>query len=63
MIKEFSVIINETRYDVVDAAGDGFNICEDCALLDMCDNDVSISNMCKDCLEFNQHFIEHKDEV
>lgn len=62
MIEKFSVIINETRYDAVDA-GEVFNVCDDCALLDMCDNDVSISNMCKDFLDFNQHFVEHKDEV
>lgn len=62
MIKEFSVIINGTRYDI-EEAGASFNVCDGCALLDMCDNYVSISNMCKDFLEFGQHFIEHKDEV
>jgi hypothetical protein len=59
MIKEFSVIINGTRYD----AGEALDVCDGCALFDMCDNYVSISNMCKDFLEFNQHFVEHKDEV
>lgn len=56
-MKEVSIIINGVRYDIVDAQCDIEKVCEDCDLVEFCDN-IPYILLCQvfDAMGENIHF-------